>query len=588
VTAALRAVPPDQVQLRAGFWRDRYDANREQGIPRLYERLEAHGVVDNFRRRSGASVSPRRGFWFTDSDLYKWMEAAAWVGAEELDAVVPTVLAAQTSDGYLNTNFEAHERFTHLDWSHELYCLGHFIQAAVARKRASGHDDLLDAAVRCADLIGREFGPDRRVERDRHPVIEMALVELYRETGTARHLDLATFFCDQLPWRQWDRLWGHAVCALYFASGLTDVAIETGDEERLDAVRRWWNDLATTSTYVTGAVGGRWTAEAVGEPYELPLARSYTETCGAVAAAQWHARMLRLDRDARAADALELVFHNALLAGMSLAGDEWFYADPHATTCRTEEHPWIGEELPAQIAGPLPLRRAPWRDVTCCPPNVNRALATMPGELYGTDAEDNLWIHLFASSRVRAGELELDVDTDMPWSGRVAITVCAAPRHEASLHVRVPGWSSAPSAGRYQQERRVWKVGDVFELDLEVAPRLLAANPRVESTRGSVAIERGPFIYCFEGIDNPDIDDLRDLTLRDDTTFAATPGPSELSGVTALHCAATVVEPTGLYHPVDSPIGPAHAVTATAIPFYAWANRGASPMTIWANRDRSS
>ena len=187
--------------------------------------------------------------------------------------------------------------------------------------------------------------------------------------------------------------------------------------------------------------------------------------------------------------ALEQVLHNALLAGMSLEGDEWFYANPHATTCRAEEHPWIGEELPAQIAGPLPLRRAPWRDVTCCPPNVNRALATLPGQLYGTDAEGNLWVHLFASSQVRAGEFELGVDTDMPWSGRVTITVHAAPRREASLFVRGPVWSTAPFAGRYREERRVWSAGDVIELDLEVAA---AATRRQPARRVDAWIGGGP------------------------------------------------------------------------------------------------
>jgi DUF1680 family protein len=580
----LEAVPADQVALGPGFWRDRYEANARSGVPRLYERFEAHGVVDNFRRLSGERAAPRRGLWFTDSDLYKWMEAAAWVGAAELEAVVPLVLAAQEHDGYLNTNFGADARFVDLDWSHELYCMGHFIQAAVARKRAQGRDDLLDAAVRCADLMGRVFGPDRRVARDRHPVVEMALVELYRETATARHLDLAAFFCDQVPWQSWERLWGHAVCALYFACGLTDLAIETGNEARADAVRRWWTELETTSTYVTGAVGGRWTAEAVGEPYELPLARSYTETCGAVAAAQWHARMLQLDGDSRAADALERVLHNALLAGTSIEGDEWFYANPHATTCRPEEHPWIGEGLAAQIAGPLPLRRRPWRDVTCCPPNVNRALASLPGQLYGTDARGGLWVHLFASSHVRAGEFELDVDTDLPWSGRVTITVRAAPAHEASLFVRRPGWSNATFAGTYHEDRRAWSPGDVVELDLAVATRLLVANPRVESTRGSVAVSRGPFVYCFEGIDNAGVDDLRDLGLRDDTSFEETHDLSVTGGITTLTCAATVTDPARLYRPVASEDGTPRPIMATAIPYYAWANRGPSPMTIWLNR----
>ncbi|MGZ4675812.1 MAG: glycoside hydrolase family 127 protein [Acidimicrobiia bacterium] len=583
----LTAVPTDRVELRAGFWRDRYDANARRGIPFLYEQLEAHGIVDNFRRLAGARSVPRRGFWFTDSDLYKWMEAAAWVGAPELDDVVAAVLAAQADDGYLNTNFAGDERFAHLEWSHELYCLGHFIQAAVARKRAQGREDLLNAAVRCADLMGRVFGAGKRSERDRHPVVEMALVELYRETGTARYLDLATFFCDQVPWHGWDRLWGHTVCALYFACGLTDVAIETGDEARIDTVRRWWADLVSTSTYVTGAVGGRWTAEAIGEPYELPLARSYTETCGAVAAAQWHARMLALDGDARAADALEQVLHNALLAGVSLAGDEWFYASPHATTCRPEEHPWIGEELPAQIAGPLPLRRAPWRDVTCCPPNVNRALATLPGQLYGTDARGDLWVHLFASSHVRAGNFELEVETEMPWSGRVTITIQDAPSGEASLFVREPAWSTATSRGRYREQRRVWTRGDVIELDLRVTTELLVANPRVESSRGSAAVRRGPVVYCFEGIDNPDVDDLRDLVVRDNTTFEAVPDQDRLGGITGLRCAATVTGPTQLYRPVAS-VGPvSRPVTATAIPYYAWANRGPSPMTVWLQREQA-
>jgi DUF1680 family protein len=581
---SLRPVPADRVELRDGFWRDRYDANAERGIPHLYQRFEERGVVDNFRRLAGGRSAPRRGLWFTDSDLYKWMEAAAWVGAEELEAVVPVVLAAQAPDGYLNTNFGPDERFAGVDWSHEIYCIGHFIQAAVARKRAQGRDDLLDAAVRAADLLSREFGAGRRTDRDRHPVVEMALVELFRETGDARHLELAAFFCDLVPWQTWDRLWGHAVCALYFACGLTELAAETGDDARLRAVRRWWDDLVTTSVYVTGAVGGRWTAEAVGEPYELPLARSYTETCGAVAAAQWHARMLRMDADVRAADWLEHVLHNALLAGVSLAGDEWFYANPHATTCTSEEHPWIGDALATEVAGPLPLRRAPWRDVTCCPPNVNRALATLPGELYGTDADGNLWVHLFASSRVRAGDLEVEVDTDMPWSGRATITVLDAPEREVALFVRGPVWSTADFAGRYREERRIWRAGDALSFDLEITPHLLAASPRVESTRGSLAVWCGPFVYCFEGIDNPDVGDLRDLALTDDATFGPVPGPAVLGDVVALRGAAAALEPDRLYRPVASSPGATRPVTITAIPYYAWANRGPSPMTIWVSR----
>ena len=343
-------------------------------IPRLYERLTQHGAVDNFR--PGVA---HRGFWFADSDLYKWMEAAAWAGGgEELEESVALVLAAQHDDGYLNTYFGTDGkpgRWHDPTWSHELYCAGHFLQAAIARAQTLGLTDLLEAGVRLADRIAADV-PDGW--RDHHPVIEMALVELYRTTGMARHLDLAIDLADRAPWRELDRLWGHAVCALYFASGLTDIAIETGDAERQDTVRRWYRDLLDTSIYITGAVGGRWVAEAVGLPYELPQARSYTETCASVAAMQWHERMHRLDGSAESAHWLGRTLHNAFLAGISEAGDEWFYATPHATTCDVEFHPWIGDALPAQIAGPMPLRRAPWRDVACCPPNATRWLARLP------------------------------------------------------------------------------------------------------------------------------------------------------------------------------------------------------------------
>ena len=481
VTAALRAVPTDQVQLRAGFWRDRYDANTGAGNPAALrtargarcrrqlpaplrrERVAApRPVVHRLRlvQVDGGGRVGRRRRSSTRSCPSCWLPRP------------PTATSTRTST--------AHERFAQprlvaRALLHGPLHPGRGGTQACARSRRPARRG---RAVRGSARSRVRPGPARRARSasrsSRWHSSSCIARRAPRVTSISRRSSATSCRGDS-----WDRLWGHAVCALYFASGLTDVAIETGDEERIDAVRRWWNDLATTSTYVTGAVGGRWTAEAVGEPYELPLARSYTETCGAVAAAQWHARMLRLDGDARAADALEQVFHNALLAGMSLEGDEWFYANPHATTCRGEEHPWIGEELPAQIAGPLPLRRAPWRDVTCCPPNVNRALATLPGELYGTDADGNLWIHMFASSHVRAGEFELDVDTDMPWSGRVTITVHAAPPREASLFVRVPAWSSAPFAGRYRrraagvERRRRRRTGSASR----------AASARRQSTR---------------------------------------------------------------------------------------------------------
>ena len=305
------------------------------------------------------------------------------------------------------------------------------------------------------------------------------------------------------------------MCALYFASGLTDVAIETGDENahrrRTTMVERARNDLDLRHRCRRRPVDGRGGRRALRVAAGTLVHRDLRRGRGrAVARADAATRRRRRARPT----ALEQVLHNALLAGMSLEGDEWFYANPHATTCRGEEHPWIGEELPAQVAGPLPLRRAPWRDVTCCPPNVNRALATLPGQLYGTDADGNLWVHLFASSHVRAGEFELErryrhavVGSCDDHRARRAATRGVAVRARTGLVDRaVRGPVSTKSAAFGAPATSSSWIS-------ESRTDLLAANPRVESTRGSVAVWRGPFVYCFEGIDNPGVDDLRDLTV---------------------------------------------------------------------------
>jgi hypothetical protein len=478
------------------FWAERVRRNRERAIPRLLERLAGHGVVDNFR-----PGTERRGLWFTDSDLYKWMEAAAWAGdVAELEPVVETVLAAQEPDGYLHTNFGREgqlPRWHDLSWSHELYCAGHFVQAAVARVRVQGRADLLDAAERLADCVARDLPPGAR---DHHPVIETALVDLFRATQHARHLDLARDLADRVPWPAWDRLQGHAVCALYFASGLTDLALETGDERRAEAVRRWHADLLAHSVYVTGGIGGRWVGEAVGEPYELPQARSYTEVCAAVAAIGWHRRMHALTGDHEAMRWLLRTLHNAFLAGVGEAGDEWFYAVPHATTCTADESPWIGDRTPAAVAGPLPLRRAPWRDVTCCPTNATRLLASLP--------------HL-------------------------------------GLPLVEPG--DAPA----------WWV---------------TAHHRVESLGGRVALEREPFVYCFEGLDQPAGVDVRDIAVDPDAPVE-TVRVDGLDAV-ALRVRGTVLDADRLYSPATR----ARAATFTAVPFHAFANRGPSPMVVWVHR----
>lgn len=605
--AALQAVPPAAVELLPGLWHDRCAANRATGLPRLLERLERHGVLDNFRRRAGTPGAPaeRRGFWFTDSDLAKWMEAAAWsLGshpddglAADLDRAVDVVLAAQEPDGYLSTAFEGGERFAHLGWSHELYCAGHLIQAAVARRRATGRDDLLGAAVRFADLLAREFGPGRREEADAHPGVETALVELARETSTARYLDLASFLLDRVDAALGGEMWGHAVRALYHATGVADVALETADAARdADGAARWAS-MTGAKSYVTGGVGGRWIGESVGRRFELPGEGAYAETCAGVGVVQWAWRLLARTGDARFADQLELALYNAFLAGVSLGGDEWFYANPLAASGEPEHDPWATDRVAEEMAGPFPLQRRPWREVTCCPPNAGRMLASLPGYLYGTDGR-GLWVHLYAASRVRAAGFDATVDTRMPWDGRVTVRVDAAPAGEASLFLRVPGWcraatltvqgaphpAGAGDGARYVEVRRTWAAGDRVVLDLALDPQEVVCDPRVAEYRGSVAVRRGPLVYCIEGVDHPGVDAR---------TVALAPGrlvpehrPELLGGVTVLHGRGVVAaEPWGevLYRP-PRPAGPAREVAVTAVPYFAWANRGPGTMAVWLPR----
>ncbi len=603
--AVVHAVPVGAVELLEGLWQERVTASRVHGIPRLADRFEEHGVVANFRG------DERQGFWFSDSDLYKWIEAAAWSLAGYPDAdldnrlreVTATVVGAQRADGYLDTAFGPEEQFSGLDWSHELYCAGHLVQAAVARARVSDHGVLLDAARRFADLAVAELGADGRAVTDAHPGVEMALVELYRETGEERYLALATTLCGRVDLDADLGLVGHAVRAAYFAAGLADLALETGDADTIATLDRLWTQMVEECSYVTGAIGGRWIGESVGRPFELPNEGAYAETCAAVAVAQWAWRMLARTGAAQYADRMELALHNAFLAGVSLSGDEWFYANPMAATGGAEPDPWEVNTFAFDMAGPFPLARLPWRDVTCCPPNVARLLASIPGYCYG-ESDAGLWVHLYGASRVQAGGLSVEQRTVFPWEGRVELHVEPAPgadpEAERSLFLRVPAWSSRtvvavngapwstrPVAGEYLEIRAQWSAGDLVVIDLDVRPALLACNPRVAENRGSVALRRGPLVYCVESPDNPDVDPLvAGLTIRRSDEIVVQHRSNLLDGIVVLQLPGTVPDDTWgtLYQPLLDRAVRERDVTLTAIPYFTWANRGPSRMAVWLRR----
>ena len=622
----LRPVPSGAVSITGGLWAARRRVNGDAAVPLGRERLEEAGNLDNLRIAAGVMTADVRGPVFMDSDVYKWLEAAAWEYArrpsqEILDAqreITAIVAAAQQPDGYLDSVVQLDrggERYGDLPWSHEHYCAGHLFQAAVAQVRCTGDRGLLDVAVRLADHLVRTFGEDRRHDVDGHPEVEMGLVELYRETGNRDYLELAryfvdarghglmeshgkeaTYFSDRVPVREQTTVEGHAVRAVYLGAGAADVAVELGDDELLGALERQFAAMEATKTYLTGGLGSRWEGEAFGDPYELPADRAYAETCAAIGGIFWAWRMLLATGDPRYADAIERKLFNGFLAGVSLAGTEFFYVNP--LQLRSGAHP---DESRSPAHG-----RRPWFTVACCPPNIMRTLASLPGYLATTDA-DGLQLHQYAPSRLAAavpgGQAQISVETEYPWDGVVRVRVEQAPSAPWTLSLRVPGWAQgarlrvdgeeqAVDAGAYAAARRSWQAGDVVELALPMTVRLVEADERIDAVRGCLAVERGPLVYAVEQVDQPEDVVVDDLHVDPDGPTAADHRPALLGGVTVVTARGRAdrhVAADRPYHEPNQDHGQAQQaagrdVELTAVPYFSWANRGAGPMRVWLPR----
>lgn len=593
----VQGVPIAHVAILGGFWRPRMEANRLRGIPRLLQLLEEHGIVDNFRRLSKRKEAERRGPLYTDSDLYKWMEGAAFVlqsskDAEldsTLDRMIDEVVAAQGPDGYLNTYFveeHANERYTKFAHNHEFYCAGHLIQAAIAHYRATGRRNLLDCAVRFADHLTSTFGPGKRDGFSGHPELEMAMVELYRTTRKREYLDFARYLLDQIGFPSRTAIQGHAVRAGYACCGAADYFAETGDKPTWSALERLWSDMADRKVYITGGLGSRYEGETFGEPYELPNLRAYAETCAAVANAMWSWRMLAITGKCRYADMLERVLYNGFLSGVSLSGDTYFYVNPLESSGRSGNAERDHE-------------RQEWYTTTCCPPNVQRMIASLPGYIYGV-ADGGVWLNLYQPSRLEhetgSGTLILEQKTSYPWYGEVEVIVRDAPSKRLSVLFRVPAWTGAcrvslnerripnPKPGTYCKISRRWTPGDRITASFDMPVRLVEAHPRVREDFGCWAICRGPLVYCVESVDNPGIP-VQDLFLQPQPAFKFQFRPRLLGGVGTIRFNALVAAQKGPLYSTSGTRRPRlRHVNAMAIPYYAWANRGRSSMLVWLPR----
>ncbi len=622
--SARRPLGHDAVRLSPGGWLGDWQVlNRTATLPHCVRQLATAGTLDNLRRKAGDFDGPRRGLWFTDSDLYKTLEGLGWergadAGLESAyNALTELLGSAQDGDGYLHSWFgiDGRERWTDLTNGHEMYCAGHLIQAGVAAARG-GDGRLLTVARRFADLLverfGRDDGPGGRsfdggpAAIDGHPEIEMALVELWRQTGHRDYLDLATrmierrghrtlgrgsfgsaYYLDHVPVREATAVTGHAVRQLYLLCGVTDVAVETGDDALLDVAQRLWADLHGTKTYVTGGHGSRHRDEAFGDPYELPPDRAYNETCAAIASVMWNWRLLLATGRRRYADELERALYNAVAVGLSADGTHFFYSNPLQLR---DGHDGAEEDSPSA--------RLPWYRCACCPPNLARLGASLH-HYVATGGGDGIQLHLYSAGRIRvgleSGPVELDVATDYPWQGKVTVTVLRSPAIPWQLALRRPGWCESVSASGadltedaegYLTSRRVWAPGDEVTADFAMPVRALAAHPAADAVRGCVALQRGPIVYCLEQADQPPGLSLADLTIDLAAPVTAEPagdGPVVLTGQArsgpAPGWAGDLYRPAGTAR--EGPAAPPAPVQWVARPYYQWASRGGSAMRVW-------
>ncbi|PWD51813.1 glycoside hydrolase family 127 protein [Serinibacter arcticus] len=599
------------VRLTHGPLAEWQELNAAATIPHCIAQLETSGVLDNFRRVVGESGAEFRGFWFADSDLYKVIEAVGWeiarTGTEEFDAWLDDVvgLVARTAEpsGYVHTYIQGvapEKKFVQLELTHEMYVLGHMIQAAVALSRANGRDDLLRLARSFADLVDRRFGPGREDGICGHPEIETALVELYRHTGEERYLRLAErmvdlrgrgllpvgglgarYFQDHAPVREATSAVGHAVRQLYLNAGVTDVYLETGDATLMSAMDAQWASVHERKMYISGAFGSRHRDEAFGDDYELPSERAYAETCATIADLHWTWRMLLAGGAAGAAtfaETIEREIHNALAASIDASGTRFFYSNP------LQQRPDRYSEENA------PRTRTPWYVCACCPPNIARTVAQLSCYVASSTA-DTLWVHLLAGAEIdlpeHLGDGVLRIETSYPADGAVRLSVHGQVVDGARLAVRIPSWSSASEVrdddGAAAAATDGYAVlpltaGATYDLDLDLAPRFTRAHHRVDAVRGTLAIERGPLVYCIEqaDLDGVEVDDLvlvPGAGVAEGEGTALTVTCAVVPGGDALYPAAGAPPTAAADHPAT--------VTATAIPFATWGNRAPGPMRVW-------
>ncbi|HSV11397.1 MAG TPA: glycoside hydrolase family 127 protein [Hanamia sp.] len=634
----IQAVPFTQVHLSDNFWLPRIKVNELVTIPASFERCEKTGRVNNFVMAAAHSGKFCTLYPFDDTDIYKTLEGASYSLSlfpdarleAYMDSLIAIVAKAQEPDGYLYTartidpthpqTWAGAKRWVNeRKLSHELYNAGHLYEAAAAHYMATGKKNLLNVALKNADLVCSVFGPapNQQHTAPGHEVVEMGLVKLYRITGKKEYLNTAKYFIeerghdvsydstskdewkngsywqDNIPVTEQTEAEGHAVRAGYLYSAMADVAALTGDSALLRSVDTIWQNVVSKKMYVQGGVGAIGDGERFGDNYELPNATAYNETCAAIAQVFWNERMFLLHGDSKYIDVLEKTLYNGFISGVGLDGKSFFY-----TNAMQIKNSFSHPDMEATRSG--------WFPCSCCPTNVVRLMPSIPGYVYAQQ-NDKLYANLFiagtTSLKINGKEVSIIQQNNYPWSGDLKFTINPKSSFNFSMLIRIPGWArneAMPSdlysfhnnsaqktiitingkevdyslQNGYAILNKKWKKNDVIEVKLPMEVKKVVANSNVKSDVGKVALQRGPIMYCAEWVDNNG--KTANLVMPFDTELQASFNPDLLNGIEVLKSKVPAVVIADNGETIET-----KSQNFMAIPYYAWANRGKGEMMMW-------
>lgn len=633
------------VKIADPFWSPRLAVNADRAVFHQWEQLEATRCIDNFRIAAGEKEGFREGYFFADSDAYKWLDAASRIYALDptptlaslMDSFIALLRRTQMEDGYLFTYNQIHfpeARWVNLQIEHELYCLGHLIEAGVSHHQATGHGDLLEICLKAADLLVRDFLHAANDKTCGHEEIEIALIRLHRATGKGEYLELAHQFVERrgrIPffalhfWRQFrshrDRRQclieahksyiaqhpehasfrlpggnfarlprfsrlrryfnefrgfyaqqhkpihqqtapeGHSVRFGYLETAIAMLCRSRSDwqSDLLSTLEQAWKRMVTRRMYITGGLGSAPEIEGFGSDYDLDPEYAYNETCASIASLLWSWEMALLTGKAQYSDLFEWQLYNATNVGMGQNGDTYLYNNP------LEVHGGVN--------------RRGWYVVPCCPSNLSRTFADLGKYIYSHD-ENDIWIHQYVSSETTLSicvPVHVKIESGLPWKGKVRVHIQPETQKEFNVHLRIPSWNFMnqadeprtasgydPRQASYETTRRVWSSkGEVLEFEFDTTIQLRRAHRKVKGHEGKVALTRGPLVYCLESVDNAGVDIF--TAQLDPSSLTEEFVPDLLDGCVVLHGKTIDGKPLQF------------------IPYFLWANRGESRMTVWVN-----